>query len=179
VVIVITGPIASGKSTVARELAHRLEAEGVRAAVLDLDVVHDRLMADGVPPGDAAWAAARREAATAAGDLSDDGVLVIAEGSFNLPRDREAFRNHLGPLADPVFVTLQVSFDEALRRAERDPTRGRSRDPRFLSSYFAGRRDVLAAAPTTDIVIDTEVVSATSAAARIAGQIRNPGVGSD
>jgi deoxyadenosine/deoxycytidine kinase len=33
-VIVITGPIASGKSSVARELARRLERAAVRVAVL-------------------------------------------------------------------------------------------------------------------------------------------------
>jgi shikimate kinase len=176
VVIVITGPIASGKSTIARELAHQLEADGVRTAVLDLDLVHDQLVANGVVPDDSAWTLARRDAGSAARELSKQGVVVIADGSFNLPGDREEFRNHLGPLDDPVFVTLQVSFDEALRRAEGDPTRGRSRDPLFLGPYFAGRRDALAAVPGTDIVIDTERVTATSAAARIAGQIRHPGV---
>jgi adenylylsulfate kinase-like enzyme len=176
VVIVITGPIASGKSTVAGELARQFEANGARAAVIDLDVVHDQLVGNGVPPGDSAWTLARRDAAAAVNEYSEHGVAVIAEGSFNLPSDRAAFTEHLRPGADPVFVTLQVSFDEAMRRAERDPTRGRSRDTRFLSSYFAGRRDVLAAVPETDIVIDTEQMTVTAAAARIAGIVRHPGV---
>ena len=46
-VIVITGPIASGKSTVARALFHELAGLDVRAAVIDLDLIEDMLTADG------------------------------------------------------------------------------------------------------------------------------------
>ena len=95
-------------------------------------------------------------------------AVVIAEGSFNLPSDRAAFVRQLRPGSGLVFVTLLVSFDEALRRAQGDPTRGRSRDPQFLAAHFAARREVLAAAPATDIVIDTERTTAQAAAETIA-----------
>jgi len=45
--IVITGPIASGKSTVARALYHELAGPDARAAVIDLDILEDMLTADG------------------------------------------------------------------------------------------------------------------------------------
>lgn len=168
-VIVITGPIASGKSTVARELAIELESVGVRAAIIDLDVLHDLLTANGSTSDDSTWTLARRAAATAANAYAEEGVtVVIADGSFNMPIDRAAFTQGLPPGSDPVHVTLQVSFEEALRRAQGDPTRGRSRDPRFLRSYFAGRRGALAAIPATDLVIDTERTTAPAAAATIA-----------
>jgi adenylylsulfate kinase-like enzyme len=172
VVIVVTGPIASGKSTVARELARALEADGVRSAVLDLDLVHDELIATGSTPDESTWALARHRAAVAANAFLRDGVAtVIAEGSFNLPTDRAAFDQDLAVTSGPVYVTLQVSFAEALRRAQRDPTRGRSRDPRFLGSYFAGRRDVLSATSPTDLVIDTEETTAAEAASLIARRL--------
>ena len=168
VIIVITGPIASGKSTVARELARQLERVGVRAAVIDLDLVHDALLADGSTPGDATWQLARRQTATDAKALIGDGVaVVVAEGSFNEPSDRAAFEKELQADAAPVYVTLQVSFNEALRRARPDPTRRTSRDPEFLQTYFASRRDVLAAVPGSDLVIDTERTSAEVAVATI------------
>ena len=168
-VVVITGPIASGKSTVAIELARVLELIGVRAAVIDLDLVHDRLTANGSPSDDSAWTLARRETATAADAFLEQGVaVVIAEGSFNLPSDRTTFTQHLRTSSGLVFVTLQVSFQEALRRAQADPTRGRSQDPQFLGSHFEARHDVLAAVPATDIVIDTERTTARAAAATIA-----------
>jgi adenylylsulfate kinase-like enzyme len=169
VVIVITGSIASGKSTVARELARNLGLDDVQAAVIDLDVVHDELIATGSPSDESTWTLARRKAATVANSLLEDGLaVVIAEGSFNVPSDRGAFAQHLRPDVSLVFVTLQVSFEEAFRRVQGDPTRGRSRDPQFLASHFAARQDVLAAAPATDTVIDTERTTAKGAAETIA-----------
>lgn len=171
-VIVITGPIASGKSTVARELARELELTNVRAEVIDLDRVHDRLTANGSTVDDSTWTLARQETATVASALLESGVaVVIAEGSFNLPRDRASLTKYLRPTTGLVFVTLQVSFEEGFRRAQSDPSRGRSRDRRFLGSHFAARHDVLAAIPETDIVIDTERSTATAAAKRIAQQL--------
>ena len=168
-VIVITGPIASGKSTVAGELARRLGLMGVRVALIDLDLVHDQLIANGSPPDHSTWLMARRNTATAANAHLDHGVaVVIADGSFNLPSDRAVLRKHLEASADLVFVTLRVSFAEALHRAQADPTRGRSQDPEFLSSHFSARHAVLAATPTTDIVIDTERTTTQAAAATIA-----------
>ena len=73
----------------------------------------------------------------------------------------------------PRFVTLRVSFDEALRRAQADPTRGRSRDPAFLRPYFESVERVLEAVPETDVVIDTERTPAASAAQAIARLVRH------
>ncbi len=173
VVIVITGPIASGKSTIANALAAELRDGGVRAVVIDLDVVHDELIAEGAPADDDAWTVARRRAAAATNALASDGIdVVIAEGSYNLPSAREAFDRHLVDGANPVYVRLEVSYEEALRRAQGDPTRGRSREPGFLRAHFAAHAAVLAAAPSTDIVIDTERTTATVAAATIVDLVR-------
>lgn len=168
-VIVVTGPIASGKSTVAGAVARELERLDVRAAVIDLDLVYDRLVVTGSTSDDSTWTLAREETATIANAFLEDGVaVVIAEGSFNVPSDRAAFAQHLRSGDDLVFVTLQVSFEEALRRAQGDPTRGRSQDPQFLGEHYAARRDVLEAVPATDIVIDTERTTPDAAAATIA-----------
>jgi predicted kinase len=174
-VIVITGPIASGKSTIARLVAAELERTQVRTAVIDLDDVHDGLTAAGAPSTDATWALARREAARLARESLGDGVaVVIAEGSFNRPPDRAAFAENLGSGQRPLYVTLQVTYEEALRRAELDPTRGRSRDPAFLGPYFASHiGEGRAGSADSDLVIDTDGQSATSAAATIAGLVRS------
>ena len=173
-VIVITGPIASGKSTVARELARELEGTGVRVAVIDLDLVHDGLAATGAAGAAATWTLARRAAASEANARIDAGlVVVVAEGSFNAPSARAEFADGLRGGVVPRFVTLRVSFDEALRRAQADPTRGRSRDPDFLRPYFKSIERVLEAVPETDVVIDTERTPAASAALAIARLVRH------
>jgi adenylylsulfate kinase-like enzyme len=170
-VIVITGPIASGKSTVAAELARVLALAGVRASVIDLDLVYDELIAKGSAPDESTWTLARHETARYVNSFLANGqAVVIAEGSFNLPSDRTALVELLRPGSCPVFVTLKVSFEEALRRAQADTTRGRSQEPLFLRDHFDARRQVLAAPPATDIVIDTQDTSAKDAAETIARQ---------
>jgi adenylylsulfate kinase-like enzyme len=167
-VIVITGPIASGKSTIARELARELGRAGLPVAVIDLDDVHDTLARDGPGTAEVTRALARREAATLANTFLAEGrAVVIAEGSFNRPGDRAEFSQYLDASGDPVYVTLRVSFEEALRRAQGDPTRGLSRDPDFLGRYFAGMGQALPI-PVTDLVIETERMPATAAAVSIA-----------
>jgi predicted kinase len=175
VLIVITGPIASGKSTVAGELARELERAGHRVAVIDLDLVHDMLSTGGRPSDDATWALARRAAATLANAFLDAGMeVVVAEGSFNRPDDRAAFTDPLYARVAPRFVTLRVSYEEALRRAKSDSTRGKSSDPDFLGPYFAAADRLLATALATDLVIDTERTPAVDAAKQIARLVRPP-----
>jgi shikimate kinase len=170
--IVITGPIASGKSTVARELERALECNHVRAEVIDLDQVYESLAGQGPKSDAATWRLARREAATRAKAFVAQSVAVlIAEGSFNAPEDRLAFVRHLNAGEEPVFVTLRVGFDEALRRAQADPTRGLSRDPEFLGRYFDAFDRRTLADSKDDLAIDTEKTTAADAAIAIANHV--------
>jgi adenylylsulfate kinase-like enzyme len=174
VVVVITGPIASGKSTLAREVARDLERHSVPTAVIDLDVVHDTLIASESMPDDAAWTLARGTVAVQANAFRENGVpVVIADGSFNTLSDREAFARHLQPAAAPVYVTLRVSYEEALRRAQDDATRGASRDPAFLGPYYVAHDAALATAPVSDLVIDTERTTVAAAAAMVVDLVRS------
>jgi predicted kinase len=173
--VVISGPIASGKSTVAQALARQLERIGGRVVVIDLDLVHDSLQHPAGGPEDhaAAWSLARHAAAAAANQLLEEGVgVVIAEGSFNESSQRSDFVERLTTGLAPIYVTLLVSYEEALRRAQRDPTRGVSRDPSFLRQYYARVSPALASLPGTDIVIDTELLTDEATASAVANRIR-------
>src|SRR6478735_3515581 len=175
-VIVITGPIASGKSTVARALFHELAALDVRAAVIDLDIIEDMLTADGPKSDPESWTLARRAVASLANGFLQDGVaVVIADGSFNLAHDRSALEQQLDTKIHPIFVTLTVTLNEAVRRAQGDPTRGVSRDPAFLAESFAAASKASAERPATDVVIDSEAVSPTAAATEIARIVSRDG----
>ena len=158
VLIVISGPIASGKSSLARGVARELRREGVATAVVDLDQLYDMQTGalDGPKADSARWKAARHAAAALAESFAADGIaVVIVEGSFQSRPDRLLLTGSRRPRSDVLFVTLRVSYEEALRRAQSDPTRGVSRDPTFLRRHYE-RSSKLAIAPRGDLVIDTE-----------------------
>ncbi len=84
----LTGLPASGKSTIARELARELEARGVRAAVLESDAVRRE-----ITPG-ATYSVSERDMFYAAlsftaRTLAEHGVPVIVDATAN----RRAYRD--------------------------------------------------------------------------------------
>ena len=66
------------------------------------------------------------------------------------------------------FVTLRVAFDLAYERAERDATRGLSRERAFLQDHYNAVAATLRDVPSTDLVIDTGVVGVSDAAQAVA-----------
>lgn len=83
-VIVISGPIASGKSTLAVAVVKEFERASTTAVVLDLDLIYELLDRSGAPKNDAVmWGRARRMAAALTDALIEDGIdVVVAEGDF-------------------------------------------------------------------------------------------------
>jgi tRNA uridine 5-carbamoylmethylation protein Kti12 len=172
VLIVITGPIASGKSTIAGALARELERRGATAAVIDLDLVYE-MLSRGPKDNDIYWRLARRAAAALADSLLEDGVsIVIAEGEFLTAEHREEILNDVNRAEKAKVVTLRTSFEVALRRAQGDPTRSVSRDPRFLREHYDAAYLALQRAPATDLVLDTESLGPEEAARTIAASFR-------
>jgi adenylylsulfate kinase-like enzyme len=167
--IVISGPIASGKSTVARALARNLGHDGVTAATIDLDVVCDMLEHKGALEREAAnWVHARRAVASLAKGFLGDGIdVAIVDGDFLQSTARAELLAAVKPIK-PRFVTLYASFDIALRRVHDDPTRGLSREPTFLRRHFDAAEAALRDVPATDLALDTESITAAEAARTIA-----------
>ena len=182
-VLIISGPIASGKSTVAYALAAEARASGSTAGVIELDRIY-MMLDDGPIMGDAEISRrARRAAAALVHQYVLDGVdLIIVEGDFWTTAQREEFTYRLSSGVASVFVTLRVSarglfavtgaassptarVEEALRRVESDPSRGRSRIPGVLRGCHA---DFAAAPPIAgDVTIDSTSLSLAEVAARI------------
>ena len=166
--IVINGSVASGKSTVARLLAEKLRGMARSAAVLDLDHLYE-MFADDPKSNATVWCAARTLAGSLARMLSDDGVaFVIVEGCFWTPAERHDLCSRLNTGTQVSWVTLVVSFAEALRRAQGDPTRGLSKDPAFLGTHLAAFHQVLATLQATDRLVMTEGTSPTQIAEDLA-----------
>src|SRR5260370_7770010 len=79
------------------------------------------------------WRRARRAAAALVDHYVLDGLdLIIAEGDFWTTCERDAFTYRLSSRIAPVFVTLRVSMEEALRRVDSDANRRLSRIPELL-----------------------------------------------
>ncbi len=168
--VVINGPIASGKSTVARALADQLRSGGRTVAVVDLDLLYD-MLADPVGPkaDHTKWRVARRAAAALTDGFFAAGIDdVIAEGDFFSPDERDEFVRDLTSQEGARVVVLQVSYEEALRRAQCDPTRTVSRDPSFLRPYYENVQASFASIPSGDLVLRTEGRDA----GEVAGAIR-------
>jgi predicted kinase len=159
-VLVITGPIASGKSTLALAVGRAIEARQASAAVIDLDLVYEMLDVDhGHTGDDRRWDAARAGAAGLAGGFLASGIdVVVVEGEFD-ERARAAFAADLAGRPAVRFIALSVSYDEALRRARADPTRGVSRDPAFLRPFFQQYERAAAHEGPVDLELDTERLS--------------------
>jgi shikimate kinase len=130
-VVVIGGPIASGKSTLSRAVAVRLEG-----AVVDLDLVYELLDPHGPKSSAALWSAARRVAGRLAGALLAEGRSVVVEGDFAGEGALAEFASELPSGVHPRLVLLDVDFEKAFERASADPTRGVSRDRAFLSRHY-------------------------------------------
>lgn len=139
-VVVISGPIASGKSSLSRAVAAQLEdATGTPSSVIDLDLVYEMLDVRIGPKADERlWTKSRRVAGRLANVLLREGRSVVVEGGDFATRDTlDEFESELPEDAVVQLVLLDVRFETALERARRDDSRGVSRDPAFLSAHYA------------------------------------------
>ena len=165
--VVISGPIGSGKSSVAQLLAVRARAEGRSAAVVELDRLY--LMLDDASPMDnpSLWSQARRAAGALATQFAGEGMdLVIVEGDFWTPVARQQFLGQLHVATTPTFVTLRVAEEEALRRVQLDTDRRASRNPDVLHACHMEFAAV--ASVESDLHLDTTSMSLEEVAAHIA-----------
>lgn len=139
-IVVVTGPIASGKTTLVHAIARELRRAGRTAATLDRDDVFTQLGGEGA--GDeASWGRANRVCAAFARTLLAEGVEAVVVESDD-------------PVDGAFHVTLTATIDAALARVRRDPTRVVSRDPIFLRAHYDGYFPLAA-----DLTIDTEATS--------------------
>jgi adenylylsulfate kinase-like enzyme len=169
VLIVINGPIASGKNAVSTALAGLLERHGRRVAVIDLDEVW--MMLDHQKPQTHVlenWLEARRAAAILTDEFYRSGRnAVIVNGPFFTEAERRGYLHHLETPVDSLFVTLRVTFEESLRRAQADPRRVISRRRDWLAERFSVNQQLMPPLLSTDLIVDTDGRSPEEIAAEI------------
>ena len=163
IVVVVTGPIASGKSTVGRATAAELARRGLDSAVVDLDLVYEMFDPSRGPKTDEArWMEARQLAGKIATGLAGRRSAVVVEGEFCTEAQRADLCNELPSDWRASFVTLTVDFEEAWRRAVADSSRGISKDRHFLAAHYRALGDAKPA--DGDLVVDTGSLSVSRAA---------------
>ena len=86
-IVVIGGPIASGKSSLGRATAARLqEVSAAEVAAIDLDLIYEmldpRARSGRSKSDERLWSQARRLAGRLAAALLAEGRYVVAEGNF-------------------------------------------------------------------------------------------------
>jgi lactoylglutathione lyase len=178
--VVLSGPIASGKSSAAEALAVGFRATGRSAAAVDLDLLYKMIDAGQPMDNPSSWRQARRAAASLADEFVLAGVdMVIVEGTFWTKAERDEFVNHLATDIRPHFVTLRVSLPEAQRRVEVDITRRSSRVPAVLTSCHVAFAATVGALDSAELVVDTTTVTADQVAAMIIASLEDASSSSD
>jgi hypothetical protein len=101
------------------------------------------------------WCDARRSAGAIVGVLLAEGRAVVLDGDFRTAPKRAELAAGLPARVEVRYVTLRVGFEEALRRAQADPTRRLSRNPAILRAHYDADEPGL----PDDLVLDTERLS--------------------
>lgn len=137
--MLLTGVFGAGKSSVAAEIAHILESQGILFAYLDLD-----FLAWGYPGSQEDGAEHRmmlRNLAPVAANFRAAGVrLFVLAGSIRDPEELEGIRTLL-PMPLRV-VRLVAPWPEIERRLQADPTTGRQDDLRRAAAALGASEGV-------------------------------------
>lgn len=126
VLIVIVGPIAAGKSTLAAEVGRRLRRRGESVAVVGLDGVAEMAL----PTLDWAWAHEVHGHLVRAW-LATPVRTVVAEGP-STPAELAQLMHCVASDVEVLTVVLVTPYEVALRWALQDPDRVLSKDSDFL-----------------------------------------------
>jgi hypothetical protein len=162
--IVIVGPIATGKSTLAAEVGQRLRKRGESVAVVGLDTVAEMAL----PTLDWAWAHDVHGHLVRAW-LATPVRTVIAEGPSTAAEVGQLMRSvpeDVGILS----VVLTTRYAIALQRALHDPDRVLSKNPVFLrrdhDRFESGRPDL-----ACDLALDSAEATPAMLAERVIGTL--------
>lgn len=126
--VVLVGPQASGKSTIAAALAQEWRGRGETVALVELDQIAAMAL-----PTLPSWDVAAEIFAEVTGRWLRSGpTQVIAEGIAS-QQEVAMLLARIPPTAVVLIVAMTTPFEAALPRAQTDPTRGSSRDRDWLA----------------------------------------------
>ena len=168
--ILVSGHIASGKTSVARRLADIAREQGMREAALDMDDIVVSLAGG--------WSRAAEYDRLLAGEVTAlvidrlfaSGVHIVTVAGTTLAGGEWAsLQDVLKTPVDAVRVRLLVSLAESQRRAQADITRLATRDPAVVELLYM--RVDQANMPTVDLELPTNGFTLEQVAQSLAEQV--------
>lgn len=126
-----SGSMAAGKSTTAALLAQTLRERGLSVAATSVDEVAEMAL-----PTLPSWDWAHHVHAQLVGQWTRTGIDVVVDEGCSTLTGVEQVLAALPTGVSTLHAVLETSYDEALVRAQADPTRGLSRDPHFLREQY-------------------------------------------
>jgi adenylylsulfate kinase-like enzyme len=164
--LVITGPIAVGKNTVASLIADGLVALGRSAVVVDVDAVAAMVAGPGAAAAGLWFAAHQAHGALVAKWMQSTVDVVIAVGPIYTLREQAALLEPLPEGSAVHWVVIDAPVAVTLPRAQADPTRGLSREGEFHSEAHQRFRQLLPEIPAAQ-TFDSERASAEQIASAV------------
>jgi hypothetical protein len=145
--VILTGPIAAGKNTVAAQLAERLTARGRTVVVADVDDVAAMVATPGAAQA-GLWFAAHEAHGALVGQWMGSSVdYVVAVGPIYTVEEQAALTCALPDDAAVLWVVIDAPAAVTFARAQADPGRGLSREPEFHHAAHRRFRNLLPAIP--------------------------------
>ncbi|HEX6684701.1 MAG TPA: AAA family ATPase [Candidatus Limnocylindrales bacterium] len=168
--VILTGPIAAGKNTVADKLTERLTGAGRTVVVADVDEIAAMVGAPGAGVA-GLWFAAHEAHGAMVGQWMRSKVdYVVAVGPFHTAEEQAALTRNLPDDAAMLWVVVDCAVSVTFARAQADPGRGLSRDPGFHHRAHGRFRERLPNIPA-DLTFDSERLDADAIAAAIADRL--------
>jgi hypothetical protein len=168
--VVLTGPIAAGKNTVADELARRLTGRGKTVVVVDVDDVAAMVGSPGAAAAGLWFAAHEAHGALVGQWMRSDVEYVLVVGPIYTAEEQAALTGALSGGAAVLWVVIDAPVSVTFARAQADPSRGLSRDPEFHHAAHRRFRELLPAIPA-DRLFNSDELEAERIASAIAGML--------
>jgi hypothetical protein len=161
VLVTITGPIASGKNTVAELLAKRCGSAGLTVVIADVEEVAAMVTGSGAAANGLWFAAHEAHGALVAQWMQSKADVVISVGPVYSPAEQEALFGPLPAGTRPCRVLIDAPLSATWERACADKSRrelSRSRQRDFHVAAHARFRCLMPGIPA-DLVFDSGEVS--------------------
>lgn len=176
--VILTGPIAAGKNTVADRLTEILTEQGRSVVVADVDDIAAMV---GWPGAGRAglWFAAHEAHGALVGQWMRSAVdYVVVVGPIYSEEEQAALTRTLPDGVAGLWVVIDAPVSVTLARAQADPGRVVSRDPEFHRSAHRRFRELLPLIPA-DRVFNSHHRTAAQIAAGIVEELGLHGRGRD